>query len=442
MPLFAPRGRKFLLALLFALAAATPVLAQQTLKLTKIEFKGLERITEAQALEKAGLQPGQSAVVDDVEAAANRLVESGLFKNLSYQIKGTTDAAVVTFTVIENKPTVPVVFDNFVWFTDEELNKAVRARVPNFDGTAPETGGATEQIAKALQDLLRERKIQGTVEYTSSATESGANPEFIYTVKGAGLRVCRLTFPGARALTEEQLVGKSGQLFSEDYSRVFTKGFADNTLLPLYHERGYLRASFAPPSVKPDPSSDCEGGLAVTLSVDEGSVYVWDRAEWSGNEALTAEELNAALGMRPKEVANGLKIENAFKAVRKAYGRKGYLTAGVKAAPEFDDANRRVAYRVQVKEGPQYRMGDLTIAGLPESDINNLRGRWRLLHSEVYDEGYLAEFLKKGMGEFFRDAVREGRKFPPLKPVVNTRADREKLLVHVSIEFKPDDGKK
>jgi hypothetical protein len=107
--------------------------------------------------------------IDELDVVANNLLSSpGLFKNLSYNIKGTTDKAVLTFTVSEQKWTMPVAFDNFVWFTDEELREAIKRRVPAFDGTAPERGNVTEQIKQALQDLLRERKIEGTVEYDLS----------------------------------------------------------------------------------------------------------------------------------------------------------------------------------------------------------------------------------------------------------------------------------
>jgi outer membrane protein insertion porin family len=412
--------------------------AQQTLKIDKIEFKGLERVTEAQALEKSGLQAGQTVSIEDVDAAADRLLASGIFEKLSYSVKGKTDKAVVTFTVVEPKSSLPVAFDNFVWFTDEELRAAVRQRVPTFDGTAPEAGPATEQIKQALEDLLRGRKVEGTVEYTLSADATGRRVEHLYTVRGPELRVCKLTYVGARAIPEATLVQKSGGILDNDYSRAFVTGFAEANLLPLYQERGYLRASFSPPKAKPETSADCEKGVAVTMYVDEGSIYVWDRAEWSGAAALTPQELDAALGMRPREVANRAKIDKGLLAVRKAYGRKGYIEARVRAAPAFDDENRSVAFRFQVEEGPQYRMGELTVTGLNEVDANNLRGRWRLLHGDVYDEGYLEEFVKKQLPEFQKDALRAGRPLPALKLLSKAAPDREKHTVDVTLDFKPE----
>jgi outer membrane protein insertion porin family len=452
VPLFDPHRRHsspavrltLLAVALFVLALCpSPLRAQQqaqapaqTLKLDRIEFKGLERVTEAEALEKSGLQAGQTVSIDEVDTAANRLLESGLFEKLSYSVKGKTDKAVVTFTVVEQKSSMPVAFDNFVWFTEEELRAAVKRKVPTFDGTAPEAGGVTDQIKRALEELLRERKVEGTVEYTLSADASGRKVEHLFTVRGPELRVCKLSFVGARAVPEETLVQKSGGILDNDYSRAYVTGFAEANLLPLYQERGYLRAAFSPPTAKPFTNADCDKGVAVTMYVDEGSIYVWDKAEWSGASALTPQELDAALGMKAREVANRAKIDKGLASVRKAYARKGYLDARMRAVPSFDDTSRSVAFRFHVEEGPQYRMGELTIAGLNEVDANNLHGRWRLLHGDAYDAGYPDEFLKKTLPEFYKDELRAGHPLPTMITDIKAIPDRDKQTVDVTITFK------
>jgi len=423
--------------LLLALAP-TPLRAQaQAMKLEKIEFKGLERVNEAEALEKSGLQVGQTVTIEEVDAAGDRLLNSGLFKNLSYSVKGKTDNATLTFAVVEQTWSMPVVFDNFVWFTDEELREAVRRKVPAFDGTAPEAGNVTEQIKAALQDFMRERKVEGAVEHTLSSDPSGRRVEHLFSAKGAGLRVCKLSVVGARAVPEETLVMKSGGIFDNDYSRAYVGGFVESNLIPLYQERGYLRASFGPPKAKPETTPECEKGVAVTLYVDEGPIYVWDKAVWEGSTALTQQELDLALGMKQREIANGLKVDRGVLVVRKAYGRKGYLGLSIRSVPEFDDENRRVTYRFLVDEGAQYKMGELTVAGLSEAAVNNLRGRWRLLHGEVYDEGYLEEFVKKSVPEFQKDALREGNPLPALKVETKATPNHKKQAVDVTLNFKP-----
>lgn len=404
-------------------------------RLVKIEVTGLVRYGKEQFIADSGLQLGQPIDVEALDAASERLMSGGLLQNLSYRFTEKKNEVVVTFVVVEAKSKVPVVFDNFVWFTDDELKAAIRERIPAFDGTAPDAGGATDTIAKALGDLLKARNIPGQVEYAPSVEVSSRNPEHLFTVKSGNLNVCTLSYPGARAVPEKILVQKSVGILSNEFSRKSVSAYAEGTLLPLFHERGYLRAGFLMPQAKPQTTPECTG-VAVTVPVDEGMAYVWEKAEWAGNQSLTAQELDAALGMKRDEIANALKVAANFDAVRKAYGRKGHLAPTFSAAPDFDDATRRVTYRFKVSEGPQYRMGELTINGLSERDTNDLRVRWGLQSREVYDAAYVDEFIKKNVPEFVKDALRDGRKLDGLKIESSVRLNPEKQTVDVTLTVK------
>ncbi|MGI8565370.1 MAG: hypothetical protein ACR2LZ_02690 [Pyrinomonadaceae bacterium] len=404
-------------------------------RLVKIEVTGLERYGREQFIADSGLQLGQLIDVEALDAASERLMSGGLLKNLSYKFTAKKNEAVVTFVTEEAKSRMPVVFDNFVWFTDDELKAAIRERIPAFDGTAPDAGGATDTIVKALGDLLKARNVPGQVEYAPSAELSGRNPEHLFAVKGGNLNVCTLSYPGARAVPEKTLVQKSVGILSNEFSRKFVSAYAEGTLIPLYHERGYLRAGFLTPQAKLQTTPDCTG-VAVTIEVDEGMAYVWEKAEWADNQTLSAQELDAALGMKRDEIANGLKIAGNLDAVRKAYGRKGHLTPTFTAAPDFDDAKRRVTYRFKVGEGPQYRMGTLMINGLSERDANDLRVRWSLQSREVYDASYVDEFVRKSVPEFVKDALRDGRKLGALKIENSVRLNPEKQTVDVTLTVK------
>ncbi|MBA3714668.1 MAG: hypothetical protein H0W76_19790 [Pyrinomonadaceae bacterium] len=430
-----------LVLLLHCLACVPGTFAQQqptpsTVRLAKIEFTGLERYNKEQVIAESGLQVGQQVDVETLDAASNRLLNSGLFQNLSYRFTIKNGEGVITFIVEEAKSKIPVVFDNFVWFSDEELAGAVRKAVPTFDGTAPEAGGVTESIVKALSELLAERKIAGRVEYTPSADPSGKNSEHVFAVKGANVRVCELNFPGARAVPAKLLVQKSAAILSNEFSRNFVSIYAEGNLIPLYHERGYLRAGFLTPQAKLLMTPECENGVAVAVPVEEGAAYLWDGAEWAGSQTLTAPELDAALGMKRGDVANGVKIESGLDSVRKAYGRKGHLAARLRYAPDFDDATRRVVYRFDLNEGPLYRMGLLSIDGLSEADANNLRTRWRLLPREPYDASYIDEFIKNEVRDFLKSVQSEGRSLGSPKITSAVKPDHEKLTVDVAITFK------
>lgn len=420
-----------LLFILLIVVGAHRVPAQQTsARLSRIEFVGLARHSEEEAIAASGLQIGQTVDEPTLDAAANKMLGSGLFTKLSYRYRTNNGQAVVTFTIEETKgASIPVVFDNFVWFSNEELLAAVRKEMPTFDGTAPELGAAIDSITRGLERLLKERKIPGQVEYTPGEDRSG-KMEHIFSVKGLTIPVCTLRFPGANNVQESELIRTSKPLISSAYSRKFVEDFAKANLIPIYRQRGYLRAGFQPPTPKVEAGADgnCKDGVTVTLPVEEGLAYNWDKAEWDGNQALTIEELAATLGMKSGELADGLKIDTGLGMVRGAYGKKGFITARLKPTPAFDDPARRVTYRVSVNEGEQFRMGTLTITGLDEGNTRRLQERWKMKPGDVYDDSYLRSFIK--------EVVFKGG-FGANKRVSDSyKPDRQKLTVDVTIDFK------
>ncbi len=421
------------------LAQGQPPPAGKSMKLAGVEFAGLARVSKEQATAASGLQIGQRVTVEELDAAAQRLLDSGLFTKLSYRLRTNNDQASVTFQVEEQKGgNVAVVFDNFVWFTNEELTNAVRREVPLFDGTAPEQSGVIQSISRALENLLRERKIEGQVSYTPSASLSGRNSKHIFSVTGSAVKVCGVRFPGSAGVEEGVLVKNSKGLLGTEYSQEFAVAFAFANLIPVYKQHGHLKATFGQPAAAVG-SGECKDGVVVALPVNEGVSYMWDKAEWTGNESYAGRELDSPLGMRAGAVADGLKIEEGLKAVERLYGRKGYLTARVKGEPVFDDENRRVSYRVAVTEGPRYTMGTLFIKGLPEADADYLKERWKLKQGAVYDNTYMKEFVEKEIGAFISRAMQTGRiKLSSKPPKVESalKLNEQALNVDVTIELK------
>jgi outer membrane protein assembly factor BamA len=432
-----PRGwsrRVMLIAALLSSCAFVARARQQPpakMRLAKIEVVGLQGLKEEQIVAASGLKLGQTFGIDDFDAAAQRLLSSGLVSKVSYKLRERAGDAFITFEVEEagRAGNSPVVFDNFPWFTSEEIAAAVRRDVPAFDGSAPDSSAVIESIRRALERLLAGRKIAGQVEYLPSMNlDTGGSRKHVFTVSGVRLTVCAVSFPGANGIAEKELIATAKSILANDYSQEFASNFADVALRELYHERGYLRVAFDTPRASMGEGA-CANGVAVAVPVREGVSYNWAGAEWSGNSVLAAAELDAALGMKAGEVANGAKIKKALRDVARAYGHKGYLSSSLKPAPEFDDAGRRVTYRFEVREGAQYRMGELKITGLPDADAEKLRARWTLRAGEVFDETYYEDFLKKNLSTVMQPGAR-----PQVTMFV--KPDREKLTADVNYSFK------
>ena len=424
--------------LLAALWSPEICLAQKPVRLVKIEVVGNKHVTQEQVIVTSQLQIGQPIDTSMADAAAEKLMQSGLFKTLSYRLRTTEDQATVIFEVVEAAKNLPVVFENFVWFADEEIARAIRQDVPFFDGTAPQGGTTTNKIAAALQRLLDGKRIPARVEFLPYADERVGRVELLFTVKGVKVPVCSLHFPGAEAVTETNLIKASQQLIQSDYSKKDVATFARYTLFPLYRRLGRLRATFQEPTVKLEPET-CTGGVGVTIPVDEGLAYLWEKAGWSGNQVVTSEELSAALGMKSGELADGFKIDKGLIGVKKAYGHRGYVAASFRPSIEFDDASAHVSYRFSVTEGARYFMGKLIVSGLPAEDEARLREKWTLGPNAVFDESYVDDFSHKGLREFMMGLAQRspGSRRPNIE--LKTKPDAQKQTVDVIITFNQGD---
>jgi outer membrane protein assembly factor BamA len=106
----------------FADAVAQQPARKPTRTIAKVEFLGLQRLTPAEALATSGLKAGEPFSVEALDAAGERLANSGLFGNVAYRTRTNGNLVTIVFQVEETRGgSSPVVFDNFVWFTKDEL---------------------------------------------------------------------------------------------------------------------------------------------------------------------------------------------------------------------------------------------------------------------------------------------------------------------------------
>jgi len=427
-----PNPVRILSTICVSIVLTTSLFAQTAQKIAGIEIEGLQALTTETVLATSGLKIGETFSVEATDAAAERLLNSGLFRRVAYRTRNVGANVTITFQLEELKGQLsPVVFDNFIWFSDEELAAAIKRDIPTFNGSAPGIGNTNEAIKKALQNLLTERKLPGQVEY--NLTEQ----EHLFRVEGVPMKICTLHFPGAQSVSEQKLIQATRSSMDPDYSRQSAKTFPKYGLYPIYRELGHLRASFGSPVVKPVSNAGCEG-VDLTIPVNEGAMYSWATAEWSGNQVLSAKELDGALGMKPGEVANGKKFDKGLSEVQQAYGKRGHIQIRMKPTPEFDDAAAKVTFKITVNEGAQYRMGTVEFKGFSASDAAMLGKMWNLKNGEVYDRSYVNRFFRGDAREIMTRIAKErqsqGKPLPNLGTVETP--DRQTLIVNLTIELK------
>ena len=371
-------------------------------KLVAIKVTGTERYTEKEILPASGLQLGQNVSEGDFKEAARRLGDTGLFSDVvySFSYSGAGTKLELQLTDVEKSKLIPADFENFVWFTNAELLNELQKRVPLYKGLVPPSGTLPDRISEALQAILTEKQLPGHVDYLRQGKQEGGDLIGIaYRVTDVEIRIRGFQFPGASPEQVALLTSAARKLMGADYARSSLAVVAPVDLLPVYLQRGYLKAAFGASSARvvKEPSSGeqdpAEVQVEAIIPVTPGKVYATSDVVWKGNSAVKVDELQGLIHMSVGEPANTVRLTNDLESVHKLYRSRGYMAAQVTPAATIDDEKSTVHYDLNVVEGDQYKMGELEIVGLDTGATAHLQSAWTLREGEPYNAEYAKKFL-------------------------------------------------
>src|SRR5713226_5995523 len=384
----------FLVPVGFPASAQTPDAASSPLR--EIHAVGEKLLTEAQVVAITGLTPGAQIGKNDLQSAADKLVQSGLFAKVSYNFQTKVAGVFVTYHV-EESPRIPVYFDNFPWFTDSVLGDAIRAKFPFYDGTLPEAGAAVDQAADAVKELLASRGVQGSVEHIVIANPTGEGNVQEIRVEGAAVQIAKLEFSDPALSASKAVQQHLSEILGKPYSRMTIDLFLSEAIKPVYLQQGFLRAKLGPPDVRltGDPNQKLPSQIPVYVPVAPGAVYRWKEIHWAGNTLVSEFTLNSLLGVKHGDIADGMQIEAGWDRVREEYAHRGYLEAKLDPAPSYDDQAHTVSYAVSIQEGPQYRFGKMILTGISPAAERKLNAAWPIAAGEIFDKAKFEEILAK-----------------------------------------------
>src|ERR1700726_773608 len=400
-----------LITLLLAVASAISAWAQDgtvaTAPLSEIRADGLKSLPEPRVVALTGLQTGAQVGKDDLQAAADKLVQSGLFAKVKYNFQSRTDGVAVTFHV-EEAPRVPAYFDNFPWFADSELNDGIHAKLPFYDGTLPEAGAVVDQAAEALGQFLVAHGLQAAVEHQVAPNPNGDGGVQLFRINAEALHIAKVEFSDPALNSSQAVRQQLPELLGKPYSRTSIDMFLTEQIRPTFLQKGFLRAKLGPPEVRltGNPNKKLPEQIPVYVPVNPGAVYHWKGVEWSGNNVLSTITLANSAGLKAGDVADGMAIEAGWERVREEYGRRGYMQAKVEPVATYDDTAHTVAYNVRIDEGKPFRFGSMTITGLSVNAEKHLRDAWPIPQGQLFDKAKYEEFLTKLQAhstEIFKD---------------------------------------
>jgi outer membrane protein insertion porin family len=418
--------RRIFALFLLALACISTLHAQYTIK--NIVFKNQGPYSDAQLQAASGLKPGETLSVATLTASAQHLINTGAFEQLEPTLDGPFKAVTVNFKLqpVSDAKLLPVIFENFVWFTPEELDAELRKRVPLFIGRVPEAGNLADSIREALTQILSEKNIKAEVaniEMEPSASLPHAS--MAYSVSSPQVTLRNVHLQGVAPDMAENVRNELSLLVAHPY-REGVGADANDQILAVYRDNGYLDAKLLNPQRSLITGAD--GGVDVDLNgtIEAGTPYRVKSITWPGTSLYSTSDFEKQNKLHPGDIASRKGLEYSTALIRSAYQHQGYMEVAVDPTPIRDTATHSVAYSFQAVPGAQYRVRSVQSLNLPPRQQQEFDRGWQMKAGDIYDADYIKTFLTKNTAL---------RSFEGYNADFTTKADTETHLVDITIKF-------
>jgi outer membrane protein assembly factor BamA len=375
----------YTLALLFILRSA----AAQTFTPKSIQFKGAPGYTNQELLDGVGLKLREPIAYSSVKEHSQRLLDTGLFSSASFTFNGVN----LVFTLVPSSALYPLRLENLPLPPGPELEAALHARLPLYHGKVPFEGGMTEEVRKALEEMLATKGIEATV------TDSPYTDQKIfqvtamnYAISSPHVVVGGIRLEGAPDPSDSISLQTLARLTGKAYSVEESPGQIETGIGNYFHDLGYLEAEVHA-SAQGDPVV-VPGAIRVpfAVTVSPGSRYKLTGIRLAPGLLLTQAEFDRHAQIPAGVFAVSTYVRDNWNYIESIYHNNGYMEAEVHPTPSFDRTQGTASFSVTVEPGPVYTMGKLTIQNGADDLRAALLAAWKMPSGAVFNEGAMKRY--------------------------------------------------
>lgn len=370
-----------------------PALFAQKFVPKQITFSGYSAASQSALRAASGLKAGESIGQPEMQAAAQRLSDTGLFSDIRFSFNGVE----LHYTLKPADGALPVSYENFPWWTTAALNEAVAAKVPLFNGSViPETG-LQQQVVDVLTALLQQKGITAKIVGMPADDGAGKLAGVSFRIVNPSVQIGVVTLNGADPDWTALLAAIEKAAAGQDYG-AGTKSALDAAINAVYHRKGYLDVALDNFAYGQPQFADGKVTVPVTATIEQGAQYRLSGMHLTGDVLMTPDQFAKVAKIHPGDVVNEDLLRATLANVAWPYKAKGYLHANIAANPVYDRAQHTVDYSITVAPGPVYHMGKLTLVNLTPEDQALVMKYWTLRAGDVFDATYPPTFLNRNKG--------------------------------------------
>ena len=359
---------------------STPAVAQVV---SNIVVEGNQRVEADTVMAYMQVSPGQQATPFNINESIKALFQTGLFSDVRITQRGNTLVVQVEENPIINR----VTFEGNSELDTETLTKEVELR--------ERTVFTRARVQSDVQRLIALYRRSGffAVQVEPKIIRLDQNRvNLVFEIReGTATRIARINFLGNSAFSDNQLrsvistaESRWWRFFSStdnyDPDRI---AFDRELLRRHYLKNGY--ADFRVIAVAPELARDGES-FFITFTVVEGPQYsVGEVAINTGETAVDADRLNAAMMLRSGEQYDASKVDRSVERMTVEAGRAGFAFARVEPNIERDEVNQVLNITFEVQEGPRVFIERIDIIGNTRTLDHVIRRELRLVEGDAYN---------------------------------------------------------
>ena len=332
------------IACLAGLLAAAPLAAQLPFVVQNFQVDGAQRISEGTIYNYLPLNIGDTVDEQVVREAIRAIYSTGFFQDIEIRRDGDT----LVIAVLERPTIEEFTFSGNEDIEDEDLERSLRdvglAQGRIFDRSV------LDEVQQFLTDEYYGRgKYGARVEPTVEDLSDNRVRVEIEIEEGERAQIRQVNIVGNSRFDDETILdgfelttGNWLSFIRDDnrYSKEALEGDIE-TLRSFYMDRGYadFRLDGQPVvTISPDKTD-----IFITISVDEGDLYVISDVRLAGDTVIPEEELNALILSQPGQIFSQQLLTFSEEAMRIRLGRDGYAFPQIQAVPELDEETSEVA---------------------------------------------------------------------------------------------------
>ncbi len=311
------RPHRVLAALLLLAPFAAPLASHaQYLAAASVTFRHADPYSRRWLLGRPApaLQPGRFLSNDSLANAAQHLLDTGLFSDATIDYTGTgmRRGIVVDLKPIPLDKLLPASFENFVWFTPDELTAGIHAHVPLYRGVASDAGSLPDDIQAALQQMLAAKGITATISHTI-AEPTNLQPRRVLNfsidqpfVRLGTLHLSMLAPSGAAATLSPGLQQAANAATRHPFNEGLTGITLSSILLDPFRRAGYVQASLdniEMRTVAPAPApadANASSSSLYTARIVTGDPYKISTLTWNPTPLYSAADFERDNKLHPR----------------------------------------------------------------------------------------------------------------------------------------------